>query len=71
MGGLPTNPATNTLSGWSYRVRGGPTCWSTPSSITATNVPTASASDWSWVTDTIVVRSSRWSRTSSIRASRR
>ncbi len=43
-------PATKRLLGCSYSSLGVPTCWSTPSLITAMRSAMVMASTWSWVT---------------------
>src|SRR5216117_1123190 len=48
--GFIGSPAMKTLPGWSYSARGVSTCWSTPSSSTATRCPIVMASIWSCVT---------------------
>src|SRR5665647_1771415 len=52
--GEPMKPATKTLTGWSYRSRGSPTCCSTPSLSTAIRSPIVMASVWSCVTTVYV-----------------
>ena len=48
--GDPMNPATKMLAGYSYSCSGVPTCWRTPSRMTAIRSPMVMASTWSCVT---------------------
>src|SRR6478735_3980492 len=58
----PTNSATNGVAGSAYTWAGGASCSSLPSLITPTRSATASASSWSWVTNTVVVPTSSCTR---------
>src|SRR2546425_1086945 len=49
-GGVPTNPATNALTGWSWSSWYVPICSIRPPRMTAMRSASAIASTWSWVT---------------------
>ena len=61
--GRPDEPGHEQVLRGARRARPGvPSCWMTPSRITASRSPRVIASVWSWVTYTVVVCSRRWMR---------
>ena len=64
----PTNSATNGVAGLAYSSAGAAICSSRPWFITPTRSATASASSWSWVTNSVVVPTSSWTRRISSRS---
>ncbi len=64
----PTNSATNGVAGCAYTICGTSTCSRRPALSTATRSATASASDWSCVTNSVVMPSASCTRRISSRS---